>query len=334
MSESGDYTPAAHWSGHSFSDAKRAYKATAARSMSEAVKKKVKPKDLFPKSLSTNSEAPLVIGFDVTASMDDWPVTICSKLPYLEYEGQEYLGDGMEISWCAFGDATMNDKYPFQARKFCKGEKLKTELDKLVHEGGGGGNACESYDLAALYYSRNCEMPEAIRKPIFIFICDEGIMTSTDPGGWTNTDGDGDWKKWFGALCQKFSVYCIRKNYGSRDRAVHDQWIEALGEDRVVRLQDPNRVVDVIFGLLAKETGRIDYFEDELTDRQGKDDDGDEKIAIVMKSLHSVHGPRKSVKKIAGPKGGGKSKSVAVKGTKKKTSKGKAKSVSLLDDDD
>lgn len=333
MSESGDYTPAAHWKGHDFVSAKRAYRDVADRSLKEAVAKKIDPKGLFPKKLTTNSEAPLVIGFDVTASMDDWPVTICSKLPYLEFEGQEYLGDGMEISWCAFGDATKNDKYPFQAREFCKGKKLKTELDKLIHERGGGGNQCESYDLAALYYARNCEMPEAIRKPIFIFICDEGIMTSANPGSWTNTDGDGDWKKWFGELSQKFSVYCIRKNYHGSDTEIHRQWVDTLGEGRVVRLQDPNRVVDVIFGLLAKETGRIEYFEDELAERQGKDSDGDEKIAIVMKSLHSVHGDRKSVKKIAGPKGGGKSKSVAAKGSKKAPKGGKSKSISLLDDE-
>ena len=333
MSESGDYTPAAHWGGHSFTDAKRAYRATADASLSEAKKRNIDPKGLFPKTMSTKSESPLVIGFDVTASMDDWPVTICSKLPYLEFEGQEYLGDGMEISWCAFGDSQY-DKYPFQAQKFCKGKALKTKLDKLVHERGGGGNSCESYDLAARFYSQNCQMPEAIRKPIFIFICDEGIYSSPNADEWTNTGGEGDWETDMAALCQKFSVYCIRKNYHNQDRKVHDQWIKTLGKDRVVRLQDPNRVVDVIFGLLAQETGRIDYFEDELAERQGADSDGDEKIAIVMKSLHSVHGVnRKSVKKIAGPVGGGKSKSVAVKGSKrKKTDKGKGKSISLMDD--
>ena len=331
MSESGDYTPAAHWSGHNFVSAKRAYRDVADRSLTEAKAKNIDPKDLFPKKLSTNSEAPLVIGFDVTASMDDWPVTICSKLPYLEYEGQEYLGDGMEISWCAFGDSKY-DRYPFQARGFCKGKKLKTELDKLVHERGGGGNQTESYDLAARYYANNCEMPEAIRKPIFIFICDEGIYDSPNAADWTSTEGvDGDWKDHFNALCQKFSVYCIRKQYHGNEKEVRSQWGEAIGEDRVIQLQDANRVVDVIFGLLANETGRIEYFEDELRERQGKDKDGDDKIEKVLVSLHSIHGERKSVKKLAGPKGGGKSKSVAVKGKAPKG--GKAKSISLLDDE-
>ena len=139
----------------------------------------------------------------------------------------------------------------------------------------------------------------------------------------------------FKELCEKFSVYIIRKPYGcsanssspANDR-IQRQWEKFLGEDRVVSLPEPGRVVDVIFGILAKETGRIDYFEDELKDRQGKDKDGDHKISVVMKSLHSVHKlPKASKKKLEGPKGGGKSKSVSLK-----KSKAGSKSISLLDD--
>lgn len=234
----------------------------------------------------------------------------------------------MEISWCAFGDSKY-DKYPFQARQFCKGKKLKTELEKLIHEGGGGGNRTESYDLAARYYSQNCTMPEAIRKPIFIFICDEGIYDSPNAEEWTKTEKqDGGWQKAFADLCETFNVYCIRKPYHGNEREIREQWGKTLGDDHVVMLQDPNRVVDVIFGILAKETGRIDYFEDELKDRQGKDEDGDEKISIVLKSLHSIHAGLKGKATPAMPKGGGKSKSVSL------ASKGGGKkSISLLDDE-
>ena len=344
MSESGDYTPAPHWRGasHDFVSARRSYASVADRSYSEAVSKGVDVADLVPEEIRTDCESPLVIAIDVTGSMGDWPITIFSKLPYLEHEGQEYLGDDMEISFCAIGDSK-SDTYPLQVREFVKGAKLKTELEALVHEGNGGANQQESYDLAALYYSRNCEMDEAIRKPIFIFIGDEGVY---DPDfspnaatiAQTKVDGRSNPKSTFGALCQKFSVYCIRKQYGSIAEAkIHKQWQELLGADHVINLQAAERVVDVIFGILARETGRIEYFEDELEDRQGKDKDGDEKIAIVLKSLHSIHktGKAASVKKIAGPKGGGKSKSIAVKKkTSKKATKKKkpAKSISLLDD--
>lgn len=344
MSESGDYTPAPHWRGASnnFVSARRSYASVADRSYSEAVDKGVDVSDLCPEEISTDCEAPLVIAIDVTASMGEWPITIFSKLPYLEHEGQEYLGDDMEISFAAIGDSQY-DRYPLQVREFVKGAKLKKELEGLVHEKGGGGNQQESYDLAALYYSRNCKTDGAIRKPIFIFIGDEGVYDpdfspKAEALCHTKIDGRSTPKSAFNALKETFNVYVIRKSYGGGDSesSIQKQWETLLGKDHVIALQAPERVVDVIFGILAKETGRIEYFEEELEDRQGKDTDGDKKIAIVLKSLHSVHkgGKAASLKKIAGPKGGGKSKSVAVKKVSSKTSKKKkpAKSVSLLDD--
>lgn len=342
MSEAGDYSPAPHWGGHDFVSAKRAYRSVADRSLSDAVINKVAGMDCVPKKgLKTDSEAPLVIAIDVTGSMDEWPVTIFSKLPYLEHEGQEYLGKTMEISFAAIGDAH-SDAYPLQIREFVKGPKLKEELQKLIHEGKGGGSSEESYDLAALYYARNCEMPEALRKPIFIFIGDEGIYSrmSSRFDEWCCTTADKDFtaRQAFEELKKKFSVYVVRKPYHDsgdvmtgRNKAIHEQWCEFIGEDHVVMLPEAARVVDVIFGILAKETGRIKYFEAELKDRQGKDADGKDKIAVVMKSLHTVHA-LPSPSKVAGPKGGGASKSVSLAKDKSKA-KG-SKSISLLDDDD
>jgi len=338
MSEAGDYVPAAHWGGHDFVSARRSYADHVDVSRQEAIAKGVDPKDLVPDKITTDAESPLVIAVDVTGSMGEWPATMFSKLPYLEFEGQEYLGDDMQISFCAIGDSGF-DRHPLQVRPFVKGGDLKESLEALIHDKGGGGNAEESYDLAALYYSRNCEMTGAIRKPIFIFIGDEGIYHpdfSPNAEGWARTkvDGRSSVDSAFNQLRQKFNVYCIRKPYGGSEKKIHAQWVEYLGADHVVMLQDPNRVVDVIFGLLANETGRIEYFEDELRERQGKDRDGDEKIDKVLKSLMTVHrigkDKDKSLKKIAGPKGGGKSKSVAVDdGPGPKG--GKAKSKSLLD---
>jgi len=336
MSEAGDYVPAAHWSGYDFASARRAYASVIDRSYDDAVAKNVGLAECVPENLETDAEAPLVIACDVTGSMGEWPATIFSKLPYLEYEGQEYLGDNMQISFAAIGDSH-GDKYPLQVRPFVRGKGLKDELEKLIHEGGGGGSSEESYDICALYYARNVKTPQAIRKPILIFIGDEGIysvMSSrAEDWGRAKIDKKTNPRVVFEELTQKFSVYIVRKPYNcsenhsspSNDR-IQRQWEEFLGEDRVISLPDPKRVVDVIFGILAKETGRIDYFEGELRDRQGKDADGDKKIEVVLKSLHSVHKiPKASAKKLEGPKGGGKSKSVSLR------KGGGSKSISLLD---
>lgn len=342
MSESGDYSPAEHWSGYDFATARRTYDDHVRTSYTAAVKANVIAESLVEDELVCESESPIVIACDVTGSMGDWPATIFSKLPYLEHEGKEYLGQDMQISFCAIGDA-FSDKYPLQVQPFVDGDKLEASLKKLVIEGGGGCTSQESYDFSALYYSRNCKFPNAIKKPIFIFIGDEGLYSFIDKEKAENIvkvkfDDDDDKKinieSVFKTLKSKFNVYIIRKPYNTNsntpseaDTRIQNQWTELLGEDHVVSLPQADRVVDVIFGILAKETGRIEYFEQELSDRQLKDKDGKEKVDIVMRSLHTMHKlDPKSLKKLPGPKD---VKSI----TRKKSTIGK-RSISLLDDDD
>ena len=172
MSEAGDFDPGP-WQGHDFKSAKKKYDVHVGRSYQDAVKKKVNPNDLVPSTIATDSKAPLVVACDVTGSMGESPATIFSKCPYLDLEGKEYLGDDMAISFAAVGDA-YSDQYPLQVQPFDHGLKLKKCLKELIIEGGGGGQSKESYELAALYYARNVDMPNAIN-PIFVFIGDEGL---------------------------------------------------------------------------------------------------------------------------------------------------------------
>lgn len=304
MSESGDYSPGP-WSGYDFSSAKADYDVHVGRSYDDAVSKKVNPKDLVPKLLETDSESPLVIACDVTGSMGEWPATIFSKLPYLDLEGKEYLGKGMEISFAAIGDAYC-DSYPLQVREFVSGKNLEKELKKLVIEGGGGGQVTETYELGALYYARNVKMPKAIN-PLFIFIGDEKpypFVTKDHAKDWTYNpiEKQLSCQTIFNELKSKYSVYMIRKPYNSSssdaedstNRAIYKTWSDLLGDDHIAILPEAGRVVDVIFGILAQETDRIKYFEEELKGRQNPD-----QVKTVLKSLHSIHYlPKKSLKKL------------------------------------
>lgn len=306
MAETADYDPG-DWKGYDFKSARAVYDAHAGRSYTDAKSKKIDASALIPDKVETKSTAPLVIACDVTGSMGEWPAVIFSKLPYLDLEGKEYLGEGLEISFAAVGDI-YSDDYPLQIRPFSKGTDLTEQLKKLVVEGNGGGQYKESYDVAAAYYARNCEMPNAIQ-PIFIFIGDEGLYDFLDKEGaskWARTDEEGRFsvEQIIGELKRKFSVYLVRKPYGSGyktnkkddlDIKIQRQWEELLGEDHVCHLPDASRVVDVIFGILAKETGRVDYFKKELKDRQKP-----EQVSVVMKSLNSIHAlpPAASLKKL------------------------------------
>ena len=66
--------------------------------------------------------------------------------------------------------------------------------------------------------------------------------------------------------------------------ATQKQWSDLLGADRVFGLQAPERILDVIFGILAIETGMLGYFEKEITGRQTP-----EQCATVFTSLRTKH---------------------------------------------
>ncbi|MBU0666389.1 MAG: hypothetical protein ABIC91_01050 [Nanoarchaeota archaeon] len=296
MSESGDYNPGP-WRGHDFGSARKTYDAHVGRSYSVAKSQKKTIKDVVEPTLKTNSKSPLVIACDVTGSMGSWPATIFSKLPYLDLEGKEYLGPSMEISFAAVGDAYCDD-YPLQVRPFAGGKDLENRLKELIIEGGGGGTAQESYELAAMYYANNVDMPRAKNKPIFIYIGDEGFYDFVNSDqvkkhSYVTMSSRTSGKKAFENLKKKYSVYLIRKPYETgrgnglsvMDQRIYDQWAEVLGADHITMLPEASRVVDVIFGILAKETERIDYFHDELKGRQT-----DAQVSTVLKSLKPIHG--------------------------------------------
>lgn len=314
MSESGDFDPGV-WSGYSFASARRAFDDQIDRSYNDAVAAGVSRVDCVPDRISTDSESPLIILTDGTGSMGTWTGTIMSKLGYLDLEGQEYLGPTMQICYGVIGDC-YSDRYPLQIQPFTAGTDMKEAIAKLIIEGGGGGSGQESYDLGALYVLKNCDCPKAIRKPILVFIGDEGLYNFVDQGKakeWARFDLAQRMTptELFTQLTEKFSVYVVLKPYDNsynttineisgENKAIFEQWAGLVGRDHVAILPDPNRVVDVIFGLLANETGRIEYFEDELKDRQLKDQGGQQKVDIVLKSLMTVH-TKASVKKLPKP---------------------------------
>jgi hypothetical protein len=246
--------------------------------------------DLVPASISTDARSPLVIITDGTGSMGEFPEKIFAKLPLLDLGIEDYLEDA-SIAFGMIGDAG-SDTYALQMQGFGRGKDLEKALKNIVIQGGGGGNKRESYDLAALYCARNVEMPNA-KKPVLIFIGDEGLYDRINPT-WASMHARVDLKEAlstkdvFDDLKNRFSVYCIRKHYESTggdrmsptDVAMQKQWESYLGPGRIAVLNDPQRVVDVIFGLLAVETGKVDFFTEELTDRQTP-----AQVATVMKSI-------------------------------------------------
>ena len=312
MSESGDYTPAPQWKGHgSFDTAYRQYDQHAGRSYDNARATGATASKLLPESIATQSTHPLVIDTDFTGSMIHWDATIVSKFPYLDHEMRtEYLGEDAEISFGAIADT--GDEYTLQVRPFAKGPEMKEKMDELVHAGGGKGPGvrCEAHGVAALYRLHNTHVPRSLIKPIYIIITDEmpyHLVSKDDAMEKAKVDVEGDMKanEIYRQLMGKYSAYVILKPYFSDNLSndvmssdtaeVYGCWKGIVGAERIALLPDPNRVVDVIFGILAKESGMIGYFRNELEGRQLPDKNGRQKVDTVYRSLATIHalsGPR------------------------------------------
>lgn len=296
MSEDNDYTPNTAYRGHNFDAARKAYDASAGRSYDQARAAGKVSTDLFPESLTTDSPTPLVILTDTSGSMSGWPGVIFSKFPYLEHECRtEYLGPDMEISFGAHDDRDCGNEFWLQARPFAKNEDLPVRIKELVHVGSGAGpmHLCESSDLLALYYARKVTMPKAVRKPILIFITDEKpypeISVADAARAHVKLERPISTAEVMKELTTKYSVYVVQKPYESGEssavnREVRAEWAKYVGDDRIALLPTADRVVDVLFGILAREADKIEYFQKELEDRQTP-----QQVDTVYKSLKTVH---------------------------------------------
>ncbi len=304
MSENGDYeTSSSYVPDHDFSSARKAYEVHAGRSYDNARSSGKTIGDLLPDHLESKAEKLLCLLCDETESMKKTPGIFVSKGPYLIHEARtEYLGPDVEVSVGAFGDVPNGETYPAQARPFAKGQMLKTRFEELVMEAGGGGTIHENSELLALYYARRVKMPNAVG-PVLVIITDEMPYEEVDPETaelvHVKLKNAISTKDIFDELKKKFSVYVILQPYGggydsSITARVHKKWLEYVDSEHIADMPEPDRVVDVIFGILAKESNKIDYFREEIEGRQTA-----EQVATVYRALKTIHaasiasGPKK-----------------------------------------
>ena len=293
MSEGADYEEV-HWdSGHDFSAARATYERSSGRAYDKAQSEGMTINDLLPEFLEMSGLMSLVLAVDGTGSMGKEPGVVFSKAPYLEHEMQtEYFGEESQISVCVFGDARNSENYPLQARPFASGQAFKDYLKELVIEGKGGTGICETSECAALYYARNVRMKKNAR-PMFVLVTDEmpydHVTRETAALIRVKLQQRISTKEIFDELREKYGVYIILKPYGAGgDAAITDdvrrEWLRYVDEDHIVAMTDPDRVVDIIFGLMAAETKRVEYFREEIENRQKPN-----QVKTVYKSLETVH---------------------------------------------
>jgi hypothetical protein len=253
------------------------------------------------KVIITKAEFPIVIAVDVTGSMRTLPGLIFEKLCILYneilYFMPKSLKKSFEISFAAIGDA-YTDAYPIQITDFAKGKDLDNNIKSLYPEGGGGGQARETYELLAYYYLNKCKMPNTLNKPrpIFIYIGDEGYYNRVNRahikeyiGSPPETDLIST--EVFEDLRKIFDVYMLRIEYrdAEEEKNIHEKWQEALGRERVIKLAEPKRVVDTILGIVAASLDQFNGFKERIEIRQTP-----EQVKEVYSTLHGLRMEEKS----------------------------------------
>ncbi|MDO8516899.1 MAG: hypothetical protein Q7S33_02130 [Nanoarchaeota archaeon] len=265
----------ADWAGKSkydFGSARARYDKIAATAASRTYTRRNEPDmalvDARGKTLTSESENPLIIAVDVTGSMAEWPAEIFDRLPLLYQTLGKYRPD-LDIVFAAIGDATC-DSYPLQVNDFAKDTgELEKKLKALGCEGGGGGHITESYELFGYFMQEHCNTPKA-KSPFLLIYGDEAFYDKVDPRQVKHYIGDDlqsplDTKEVWQNLMQKYNVYYMQKPYGggydsSTTQKVKELWGDALGKERIIQLPSMERAVDVAIGLIAKQWGEFSDF--------------------------------------------------------------------------
>lgn len=211
--------------------------------------------------ISTDAKNPIVIALDVTGSMGSSTKIMFDKMPMFwgQIEQKGYLPDPA-VSFCAVGDI-YTDQAPLQVTDFERARAIHPWLEKIWLEGGGGGQTMESYDLAALFYLTRVDAPN-IEKGFFFFIGDEGFYPEMDGKPTVLI---------FKKLTEVYETFFIHWPYHDNsiaDERIVKQWKEVM-EERLLILQDPKAIVDVMLGLIAMLMGIHDLasYEEDLRSR-------------------------------------------------------------------
>jgi len=218
-------------------------------------------------SIEHPNSVPIIIGIDVTGSMGSVP-------HYLVKEGlpkimEKIILNGIldpQVLFVAIGDHEC-DNSPLQIGQF---ESSDSSLDKWLTdtwlEGGGGGNAGESY-LLAWYFAANHTAIDSLekrgRKGFLFTIGDEpvlseipssalkGIMGIDQPQSYTA-------QQLYEKAKEKYHVYHIHikeTSSGSRQRVI-DEWKQLLSDNLLVANRH-TEVSGIISEIILKEKDSI-----------------------------------------------------------------------------
>ena len=192
---------------------------------------------------------PVILALDVTGSMGDASVRVAKSLNNIMEDLYKNIED-VEFMMMGIGDLDY-DCAPIQASQFESDIRIASQLDKLYFEGGGGGNAFESYTAAWYFglYHTAIDCLKDGRKGTIITLGDEPLNPYL-PGdilvrklGGAVKQNETNTKRLYELASKRFNIYhiCIEDNatsyryYEDRifDSTNPNSWLSVLGGDNI-----------------------------------------------------------------------------------------------------
>jgi hypothetical protein len=223
------------------------------------------------------TSVPIAVLFDVTGSMGHVPRRLQRKLPRLHglLERGHYVTDP-QILFGAIGDATC-DRAPLQVGQFESDNRMDDDLGRILLEGGGGGQMCESYELAMYFMARHTAhdaYEKRGRRGYLFIIGDEMAYPRVKAHEVRSVVGDQAVQdipitRMLAEVQEKYDTWYLLPTaaaYGG-NRKVLGFWRRLLGQ-QAVELDDLDAVCETIALVigLGEEVTDLDAALDELTD--------------------------------------------------------------------
>lgn len=156
---------------------------------------------------------PVILALDVTGSMGHAATTCAGKLDEIMTELYGKVKD-VEFLMMGIGDLSCDDA-PIQASQFESDIRILDQTTKIYFEGGGGGNAYESYTAAWYFGLHNTKLDcwKRNKKGIIITLGDEPLNPYLPGRALGHTLGcstqDIDTEQLYKEVTKKFDVYHI-----------------------------------------------------------------------------------------------------------------------------
>ena len=257
--------------GRSYKDVTFAYD----NSREARVEKKVHP-DLDPKRISRKPFKKLesrdsvdhpesnavMVCFDVTGSNRERAVEAQQQLSKLMDLLGKYLTDP-QVSFSTNDDYTVSPTQSFQISEFESDNRINDHLAKVTLVGNGGGNMGESYDLVLYAAARKTVIDclEQRKKKGYLFLyADEPFFSEVSRDVVKDVFGDSlqtdiPIKQMIAEAEKMYEIYIIWPDGGYIN--AREQFVELFGKERVLTLQDPNLICELIGSVIGLNEEKI-----------------------------------------------------------------------------